>query len=95
VRRPVALLLLAAVLVLVLALLPLLVTVAALLSVVLPGRWRVLRLLGFLLAYLLVELGGLIALLLLWLASGFGLRSGSPAFQRAHYAVLRGCCATC
>jgi 1-acyl-sn-glycerol-3-phosphate acyltransferase len=90
VRRPVALLLLAAVLVLVLALLPLLVTVAALLSVVLPGRWRVLRLLGFLLAYLLVELGGLIALLLLWLASGFGLRSGSPAFQRAHYAVLRG-----
>ena len=90
VRRPVALLLLAVLLALVLALLPLLVPVAALLSVVLPGRWRVLRLLGFVLAYLLVELGGLTALLLLWLGSGCGLRSRAPAFQRAHYAVLRG-----
>jgi 1-acyl-sn-glycerol-3-phosphate acyltransferase len=90
VRRPVALLLLGALLVLVLALLPLLVVGAALLSLVLPGRWRVLRLLGFALAYLLIECGALAAALGLWVASGFGLRLHSPAFERAHYALLRG-----
>ena len=90
VRRPVALLLLAVLLVVVLALLPLLVLGAALLSIVLPGRWRVLRLLAFALVYLLLELGGLLACLGLWLASGLGLRIRSPAFERAHYAVLRG-----
>jgi 1-acyl-sn-glycerol-3-phosphate acyltransferase len=90
VRRPVALLLLAVLLVLVLGLLPLLVLGAALLSVVLPGRWRVLRLLGFALVYLLLELGGLLAALGLWLASGFGARLHTERFERAHYAVLRG-----
>jgi len=90
VRRPAALLLLAGLLVLVLALLPLLVLGAALLSVVLPGRWRVLRLLGFALVYLLVELGGLVAALLLWVGSGFGARIRTASMQRAHYAVLRG-----
>ena len=89
VRRPVALLVLAVLLVLVLALLPLLVVGAALLSLVLPGRWRVLRLLGFTLVYLLVECGALVAALGLWVSSGFGLRLHSPAFQRAHYAMLR------
>ena len=90
VRRPVALLLLAVLLVVALALLPLLVLGAGLLSIVLPGRWRVLRLLAFALVYLLLELGGLLACLGLWLASGLGLRIRSPAFERAHYAVLRG-----
>jgi 1-acyl-sn-glycerol-3-phosphate acyltransferase len=90
VRRPVALVLLAALLSVVLALLPLLVLGAALLSIVTPGRWRVLRLLGFVLAYLLLELGGLLAALGLWLASGCGWWARSPAFERAHYAVLRG-----
>ena len=89
VRRPVALLVLAVLLVLVLALLPLLVVGAALLSLVLPGRWRVLRLLGFALVYLLVECGALVAALGLWVASGFGLRLHRPGFQRAHYAMLR------
>jgi hypothetical protein len=57
VRRPVSL-----VVVLGLAftatLLPLLAVAAVLLSLVLPGRWRVLRLLGFALVYLLVETVG-------------------------------------
>ena len=70
VRRPVALMLLAALLVVGLALLPVLVLGAVLLSVVLPGRWRAVRLLGFALAYLLVECGALVALLLLWVAPG-------------------------
>ena len=89
VRRPLSLVLLAVLLALVLALLPLLVVGAALLSVVLPGRWRVLRLLGFTLVYLLLEWGALLAALALWIASGFGLRLHAPAFQRAHYALLR------
>ena len=89
VRRPLSLVLLAVLLALVLALLPLLVVGAALLSVVLPGRWRVLRLLGFTLVYLLLEWGALLAALALWIASGFGLRLHAPAFQRAHYVLLR------
>jgi hypothetical protein len=88
VRRPVSL-----VVVLGLAgaatLLPLLAVVAVLLSVVLPGRWRVLRLLGFVLVYLLVETVGLLVALVLWLATGLGLRLSADWSVRAHYAVLR------
>jgi 1-acyl-sn-glycerol-3-phosphate acyltransferase len=69
-------------------LLPLLVLVAVVLSVVVPGRWRVLRLLGFVLVYLLLEVVGLAIALVLWVASGFGWKLRSPAFQRAHYVVL-------
>ena len=50
-------------------LLPLLALAAVVLSVVLPGRWRVLRLLGFALVYLLVETVGLAVALVLWLAT--------------------------
>jgi 1-acyl-sn-glycerol-3-phosphate acyltransferase len=70
-------------------LLPLLVVAAALASFLLPGRWRVLRLLGFALVYLALEIAGLVAALGLWVASGFGLRMDAPWCQRAHYAVLR------
>ena len=71
-------------------LLPLLVVMAVLASAFLPGRLRVLRLLGFALVYLLLECVGLAIAFVLWVASGFGWRLHSPAFQRAHYAVLRG-----
>ena len=88
VRRPVAL-----VVVLGLAftatLLPLLVPVAVLLSLVLPGRWRVLRLLGFALVYLAVETVALAVALVLWLATGFGAALHAEWSVRAHYAVLR------
>ncbi len=69
-------------------LLPLLVLLAIALSVVLPGRWRVLRLLAFALVYLLLECVGLAIAFVLWVVSGFGWKLGSPAFQRVHYAVL-------
>ena len=69
-------------------LLPLLVAVAALLSVLLPGRWRILRLLGFVLVYLLLEAVGLAVAFALWIASGFGWKLSSPRFVAAHYAVL-------
>ena len=88
VRRPVSL-----VVVLGLAftatLLPLLAVAAVLLSVVLPGRWRVLRLLGFALVYLVVETVGLAVALVLWVLTGLGWWLRSEWSVRAHYAVLR------
>ncbi|MEH0935533.1 1-acyl-sn-glycerol-3-phosphate acyltransferase [Micromonospora psammae] len=50
-----------------------------------PGRLRPLRLLWIGCVYLVWDAAALIALFLLWLASGFGLRKRAPVFQRAHY----------
>jgi len=88
VRLPLSLVLLAA-LAVAATTLPLLVVVAAVLSLGVPGRWRPLRLLLFALAYLVLEVVGLAVALLLWLASGLGVKVRSPAFQGAHYRVLR------
>ena len=88
VRRPVSLLLVAALAVAATAL-PLLLIAATVASLFLPGRWRPLRLLAFALAYLVVEVAGLAMALVLWMASGFGYTIGRPAFQRAHYTLLR------
>lgn len=69
--------------------LPVLLLVAAAASTVLPGRWRALRLTWMVLLYLGLESVGLVALFLLWVASGFGWRLRSARFQRAHYAIVR------
>lgn len=87
VRRPFSLLVVVG-LAVAATLLPLLVLLAIGLSAVLPGRWRVLRLLAFALVYLLLECLGLAVAFVLWVASGFGWKLRSPLFQRAHYAVL-------
>ncbi|MFV0317443.1 MAG: 1-acyl-sn-glycerol-3-phosphate acyltransferase [Microthrixaceae bacterium] len=50
----------------------------------LPGRWRGLRLLWFLLVYLVRETVGLFALAVLWVLSGFGWKLRSDRFVRAH-----------
>lgn len=71
------------------ALLPVLVVVALVASLFLPGRLRALRLLAFGLVYLALEVAGLAAAAVLWVASGFGRRLRSPAFRAAHYTVLR------
>ena len=89
VRRPVAVLALLVALVLVALLLPLLVVAAAIASAFMQGRWRAMRLLAFALVCLLAECVGLVVALVLWLASGFGWKLHAPAFERAHYAVLR------
>jgi hypothetical protein len=70
-------------------LLPVLVVVAVVVSVWLPGRWRALRLLAFALVYLGVEVAALAAGAVLWVLSGFGRRLDSRPFQAAHYTVLR------
>jgi 1-acyl-sn-glycerol-3-phosphate acyltransferase len=71
------------------ALLPLLVVVAVVVSIWLPGRWRGLRLLAFALVYLALEVGAMAAAGVLWVLSGFGRRMHDGFFQAAHYTVLR------
>jgi hypothetical protein len=48
------------------------------------------RLVAFGLAYLATEAAMIVALFVLWLASGFGLLVRTRAIQSAHYAVMRG-----
>ena len=81
--------LLVGVLVLAVLLLPVLVVVAAVVSVVVPGRWRALRLLCFALVYLALEVAGLLAAGVLWVLAGFGRRLDTPRSRAAHYTVLR------
>ena len=69
--------------------LPVLVVVAVVVSVWLPGRWYALRLLGFALTYLALEVVGLAVAWVLWVLSGFGRRAEAPGFRRAHYTMLR------
>lgn len=76
-------------LVLYLATVPLLLILAFVVSYRLPGKLRPLRTLGLASTYLAVEAAATVAALLLWVASGLGWKLRSPAFQRAHYAVLR------
>ncbi len=68
--------------------LPVWVLVALIVSRLIPGNWRILRVAWFLFLYLAVEVGVLIALFGLWVASGFGWKIRSEPFQRAHFVVL-------
>ena len=70
-------------------LLPVLAVLAVAVSLWLPGRWRALRLLGFALVYLALEVAALAVAAVLWVLSGFGRRLNAPVFRRAHYTVLR------
>jgi len=64
---------------------PVWLLLSAALSPLFAGRLRPLRVLWLAATYLLVEAGALIAMFAMWVASGFGWRVRSPAFQRAHY----------
>jgi 1-acyl-sn-glycerol-3-phosphate acyltransferase len=69
-------------------LIPVILLLVAVLSFALPGKLRLLRLFGFALVYLTVELVGLGVAFLLWIASGFGWAIRRPAFVTAHYGLL-------
>ncbi|TFV89226.1 lysophospholipid acyltransferase family protein [Blastococcus sp. CT_GayMR16] len=69
--------------------LPVLVIVAVVASVWLPGRWYALRLLFFALVYLALEVAALVVAAALWALSGWGRRSDRPVYRRAHYTMLR------
>jgi hypothetical protein len=53
------------------------------------GRWRTTRLVLFAMVYLILELIGFVALLALWVASGFGIWQRRPVFVRANYGFMR------
>ncbi|MGC0250326.1 1-acyl-sn-glycerol-3-phosphate acyltransferase [Pseudactinotalea sp. Z1748] len=71
----------------VLATLPVLVLVALALTSLVPGYFRLPRVLWLTLFYLTWNSAALITMLGLWLGSGFGWKIRTPAFQRAHYVV--------
>jgi 1-acyl-sn-glycerol-3-phosphate acyltransferase len=70
---------------LMLALAPLWMLAAVVLSPFVAGRLRPVRLLWLITVYSLVEAVALGVMLVLWLAAGCGWRIRRPAFQRAHY----------
>jgi hypothetical protein len=87
-RRVAGPLLLAALVAGVLAL-PVLLVVAVVVSIWLPGRWRALRLLAFALVYLALEVAGMAAAAVLWVLTGFGRLLTTRLSRAAHYTVLR------
>ena len=52
---------------------------------------KALRLTGFALVYLAIEVFGLAVAFLLWIASGFGYALSRPGFVEVHYRILKGC----
>jgi 1-acyl-sn-glycerol-3-phosphate acyltransferase len=69
-------------------LIPVILLLVAVLSFALPGKLRLLRLFGFALVYITVEIVGLGITFVTWLASGFGWAIRRPAFVEAHYRTL-------
>ncbi len=70
------------------AAIPVSLILLAIASFALPGQLRFLRLFGFALVYLAVEVVGITIAFLTWVASGFGWAMGRPRFVELHYAVL-------
>jgi 1-acyl-sn-glycerol-3-phosphate acyltransferase len=68
--------------------LPIWLLAALIASLILPGTFRVVRIAWFLFLYLAVEVVALMALFLLWIASGFGWKIRTASFQHAHYRLL-------
>jgi len=68
---------------------PIWLVVAALLSPVVPGRLRPLRLLWLAIVHLVLESIILVELFGLWIASGFGYFLRRPWFERAHYDIVQ------
>jgi 1-acyl-sn-glycerol-3-phosphate acyltransferase len=71
-------------------LLPLWLIVVAALVPVLPGRWRLLRILWLLVVWVTAESVLLVILFGWWLASGFGRRIRTPYWEGVHYDLVQG-----
>lgn len=74
---------------LLLAVSPILLALAAIADLFLPGDRRTLRLVAYGVAYLAFEVVGLIVMFGLWLGTGFGVWTRSAASQRAHFGFMR------
>jgi 1-acyl-sn-glycerol-3-phosphate acyltransferase len=71
------------------AVIPVLLILLAVLSFTLPWRLRVLRLTGFALVWMVIEVVGLPLAFLTWIASGFGYAMHRPTFVDLHYRILK------
>lgn len=69
---------------------PVVLLVLVLVSFALPHWLKPLRIVGFAIVYLALEVVGLTIMFLTWIASGFGWKLRSPFFTRLHYGLLRG-----
>jgi 1-acyl-sn-glycerol-3-phosphate acyltransferase len=69
--------------------LPVWLILAVAASPLVPGHLRVPRLIWLAIVYVVWDAAALVILLAFWIASGFGWKIRTPAFQRAHY-VLTG-----
>jgi 1-acyl-sn-glycerol-3-phosphate acyltransferase len=69
---------------------PAVVILLVLVSFALPPFFKPLRVFGFALVYLAIEVIALTMLFLTWIGSGFGWKLRSPFFVRLHYGMLRG-----
>lgn len=67
----------------------LVVVVAGVVALALPGRMRILRVIFMLGLYLLWDATALVWMFALWVASGFGWAIRRPWFERRHYALAR------
>ncbi|HVL82526.1 MAG TPA: 1-acyl-sn-glycerol-3-phosphate acyltransferase [Actinomycetota bacterium] len=72
----------------ILAVSPALLAAAAVADLFLPGSWRTTRLVAFVVCYLVLELVGFAAMLVLWVASGFGVAMRSDRVQGWHYGFM-------
>ena len=68
---------------------PLLLLAAFIADLFLPGNWRTVRLVAFIECYLALEVIGLVAMFVLWVASGFGWRIRAPGMQGSLYGFMR------
>jgi len=75
--------------VLILTTVPVWLIVAAILSPIVPGRLRPLRLLWLAMLHLILESIMLVELFGLWIASGFGYFIRRPWFERVHYDIAQ------
>ncbi len=72
-----------------LAVMPAIFLAAAIADLFLPGNWRTVRVVGFVAAYLVLEVVGLVVMFGLWVGSGFGARLRSPRMIERHYDFMR------
>jgi len=73
----------------ILAVSPVAILAAFVADLFLRGSWQAVRLVTLGVVFAALEAMVLLALFLLWIASGFGAALGSPSFQSAHYLLAR------
>jgi hypothetical protein len=71
-----------------LAVSPVLLAVAIVSDIFVPGHWRTTRMVSFTVFYLVMEIVGLIAMFLLWVRFGFGTRLKTAKSTESHYVFM-------